>query len=96
MSSASVTTPARRHSGAKKTETPMAPMIQAHQNQFPEMPRLPTIPAMTSGVSEAHVVATMLVPIHHQGRLRSATKYDARLLDAAREVHTPTISAKTR
>ncbi|MCY3824736.1 MAG: hypothetical protein OXG62_12800 [Nitrospinae bacterium] len=52
-----------------------------------------TMPATTRGVSEANVVATMEVPIHHQGRLRPATKYDARLLDAEREVSTPTIKA---
>ena len=70
-------------------------MTHAHQNQFPEIPRLATMPATTRGVSEANVVATIEVPIHHQGRLRPATKYEARLLDATREVRTPTSKAKT-
>lgn len=72
--SASVTTPSLRQRGAKKIATPIFPMIHDHQNQLPEMPRAATIPATTSGVSDANVVATMLVPTHQPGRLLSATK----------------------
>jgi hypothetical protein len=49
-------------------------MASVHQNQFPAMPRVATMPATHSGVSAAKVVATMEVPATHHGRLRPAMK----------------------
>ncbi|MBT3433961.1 MAG: hypothetical protein HN435_08630, partial [Nitrospinaceae bacterium] len=43
-----------------------------------------------------NVVATMLMPTHHHGSERPATKYDAKLVDAAFDVQTPAAKANRR
>ena len=56
-----------------------------HHSQLPAMPWSATSWVTASGVSAAKVVATMLVPASHQGRLRPEVKYSTILPPARRE-----------
>ncbi len=75
MNSKSVKAPLLRHSGANKKVPNMFAIAPFHQNQLPAIPWVRTMPVMANGVSEAKVVATILVPASHQGSSRPAAKY---------------------
>ena len=67
-----------------------------HHSQLPAMPWFATSSVTANGVSAAKVVATILVPATHQGRLLPDVKYSTMLPDALREKYSPIPKAKTK
>ncbi len=71
------------------------PTAKHHQSQFFQIPWSRTHPVTTSGVSAAKVVATIEVPVIHQGSDRPDRKNSSGLDPARREKYTPTPIAST-
>jgi hypothetical protein len=75
INSLSVSTLARRHSLEKTIAESTWLIPQVHQNQFRQIPSDRTYSVTASGVSAAKVVATMELPITHQGSFLPERKY---------------------
>jgi hypothetical protein len=54
------------------------------------------IPVTAKGVSAAKVVAIIEIPSHHQGKFRSATKYDSIPVLAFLDTQIPRRKTKTK